>query len=193
MEKRPVKTLVNVLNVVHVSMPALTVLSNIAHANNKILFFFTLCNNKKLFDDRMKTEDVEIRLVTSWPEDDIVMLYKAGGWWKDSYDKAGLPQLIAGSYAFAVALDVSKGKTIGMGRVLSDGVSDAYIQDCIILPEYRGHTIGTRLVQTLLHYCLSQGLTWIGLIAEPKSDEFYCTLGFKKMKNYVPMLYSMEK
>src|SRR5512136_1059137 len=76
----------------------------------------------------MKNNQTEIRLVNAWPEDEIVLLYKDAGWWKDTYDKAGISQLIAGSFAFAVAVDQKTGKSIGMGRVLSDGVSDAYIQ-----------------------------------------------------------------
>lgn len=141
----------------------------------------------------MKKNHIEIRLVTSWPEDDIVELYKIGGWWKDSYDKSGIPRLIAGSFAFAVAIDQKKEKAIGMGRVLSDGVSDAYIQDLVILPEYRKHNIGTRLVEALLRYCNSKGILWIGVIAEPGTSQFYTTIGFKSMEHYSPMLYTPEK
>ena len=141
----------------------------------------------------MKNDHIEIRLVTSWPEDDIVQLYKAGGWWKDTYDKFGIPQLIKGSFAFAVAFDKKTKKAIGMGRVLSDGVSDAYIQDIVILPEYRKLNIGTLLVQKLLEYCDSKGIDWISLIAEPGTDGFYKTIGFSVMEKYIPMHYNEEK
>ncbi len=141
----------------------------------------------------MQKKQIEIRLVKSWPEDEIVLLYKAAGWWKDTYDKAGIPQLIAGSFAFAVAVDQKTGKAIGMGRVLSDGVSDAYIQDVVVLPTYRGQNLGKKIVQTLIDFCISKGIQWIGLIAEPGSSQFYTTLGFKPMEHYIPMLYTMEK
>jgi len=138
----------------------------------------------------MEKKQIEIRLVDSWPEDEIVALYKAAGWWKDSYNKAGISQLIVGSYVFAVAVDKKTKKPIGMGRVLSDGVSDAYIQDLVILPSYRGQNIGKKLVQTLVDHCRSKGILWIGLIAEPGSSQFYTTLGFKPMENHTPMLYT---
>ena len=93
----------------------------------------------------MKESEIEIRFVKSWPEDDIVKLYKVGGWWKDSYDKSGIKQLIKGSFCFAVVIDKKTKKAIGMGRVLSDGVSDGYIQDLVILPEYRKKGIGKKL------------------------------------------------
>jgi len=141
----------------------------------------------------MEKKQIEIRLVDSWPEDEIVVLYKTAGWWKDSYDKARIPQLIVGSFVFAVAVDKKTEKAIGMGRVLSDGVSDAYIQDLVILPSYRGQNIGKKLVHALVDHCFSKGILWIGLIAEPGSSRFYTTLGFKPMEHYVPMLYTRER
>ena len=138
------------------------------------------------------SENIEIKIVNSWKEKDIVELYKAGGWWKDKYDPLGLKHLINGSFAFAVAIDKNSKKAIGMGRLISDGVSDAYIQDLIVLPEYRDKGIGRQLVKTLLDHCLSKGIHWIGLIAEPDQDGFYENLGFKVMKRYVPMKYHTE-
>ena len=137
----------------------------------------------------MKNFDVEIRFIDKWSDDEIVELYRAGGWWKDHYDKSGIPKLIKGSYAFAVVINKENNETIGMGRILSDGVSDAYIQDLVILPEYRGKGIGAELVKTLVDYCKAKGIIWIGLIAEPDQDGFYSTIGFKQMKKYVPMKY----
>jgi ribosomal protein S18 acetylase RimI-like enzyme len=141
----------------------------------------------------MENNHIKIHIVDHWPVDDIVVLYKAAGWWKETYDKTGIPALITGSFAFAVAIEPITKKTIGMGRVLSDGVSDAYIQDLVVLPEYRGKHIGKKIVQTLLEYCFSKGIEWIGLIAEPGSSAFYTTLGFETMKQYIPMLYSKRK
>jgi ribosomal protein S18 acetylase RimI-like enzyme len=141
----------------------------------------------------MEKKEIEIRLVNSWPVEDIVALYKAGGWWKDSYDKAGIPLLIKGSFAFAVAIDHISGKAIGMGRLLSDGVSDAYIQDVIVLHEYRNRKIGKQLIRTLINHCMSKKILWIGLIAKPGTDSFYLSLGFKPMEYYSPMLYLTEE
>jgi GNAT superfamily N-acetyltransferase len=138
-------------------------------------------------------KEIEIKFVDNWPEDEIVELYKAGSWWKESYNSSGIKTLIQGSFAFAVVIDKNSGKAIGMGRIISDGVSDAYIQDLVILENYRGQGIGKKLVNTLLQHCLSNGLLWIGLIAEPGQDEFYLPLGFKTMKNYVPMKYQKEE
>ena len=141
----------------------------------------------------MKSQNVDIRFVTNWSEEEIVALYKAGGWWKDYYDSSGIKSLIEGSFVFAVAVLSSTDNAVGMGRIISDGASDAYIQDLVVLPEYRGLGIGKQLVETLLDYCLSKGILWIGLIAEPQQDGFYSIFGFKPMKNYIPMMYKKEE
>ena len=141
----------------------------------------------------MKKEEIEIRIVDKWQDDEIVNLYKAGGWWKDHYNPSKLKFLIKGSYAFAIAIEKKSKKAIGMGRVLSDGVSDAYIQDLVVLNEYREKGIGREIVKILINYCKKKGINWIGLIAEPDQDGFYRSLDFKIMKKYIPMKYEGDK
>jgi aralkylamine N-acetyltransferase len=140
--------------------------------------------------DHIASHDIEIMIVSAWDVDEIVRLYQAGGWWKDSYDKQGITPLIKGSFAFAVAVDKRTSKPVGMGRVISDGVSDGYIQDLVVLPEYRKNGIGNRIVSKLVETCTAKGLGWIGLIAEPGSENFYRSLGFNVMPGHIPMIYS---
>lgn len=132
---------------------------------------------------------IEVKFVKSWQEEEIINLYKAGGWWKENYDKSGIKYLIKGSFCFAVVIDKKTKKTIGMGRVLSDGVSDGYIQDLVVLPEYRRKGIGKKLITTLIQYCKSKNISWIALISEPNQEEFYKKIGFKEMTNYIPFKY----
>ena len=134
----------------------------------------------------------EIWLVDAWDINQIVALYRAGGWWKDQFDPAGIPALISGSFLFAVAVDGKTKTAVGMGRVISDGVSDGYIQDLVVLPEYRRSGIGKRIVTTLLDECRKRGLGWIGLVSQPGCEEFYSELGFKKMEGYSPLLFEGE-
>ena len=135
---------------------------------------------------------VRIALVHSWDPQEIVLLYRAGGWWKDEYDPAEIPGLIRGSFAFAVAVEEGSGRAVGMGRVISDGVSDAYIQDLVVLPEYRNRNVGTGLLEALLGACRAAGISWIALIAEPGSEPFYRELGFSPMEGHIPLMYRGE-
>src|SRR5208337_2316847 len=111
-----------------------------------ILYIFELCEKGfkplKLSREDMCLEtnflqDVEFRRVESWDVQEIAELYRAGGWWKEEWDPKGIHPLIAGSLVFAVAVDVKTSRAIGMGRLISDGVSDGYIQDLVVHPQYR--------------------------------------------------------
>ena len=137
--------------------------------------------------------DIEIILVKDWPAEDIIKLYKAGGWIDGSENEALIKKIISGSYAFAVAVDEETGKAVGMGRVLSDGVSDAYIQDVVILPEYRKLGTGKKIIQALRDHCIRNKINWVALVAEEGTQDFYFGLGFKAMKGHTPMKYETKK
>jgi len=133
---------------------------------------------------------IQVHEVGAWDTGEIVALYRAGGWWDEERDSPEeIPALILGSLAFIVATDTSTGKAVGMGRVISDGVSDGYIQDLVVLPEYRGQGVGSAIVQALVASCRRQGIRWLALIAEPGSDRFYGDLGFAMDEGDVPMRY----
>jgi GNAT superfamily N-acetyltransferase len=141
----------------------------------------------------VRSEDKEalirVELVPSWKEEEIVELYRAGGWWKEGMDQTRISDLIKGSFLFAVAIDITTGKAVGMGRVISDGVADAYIQDLVVLEDWRNSGVGKMILETLLEECRSRKIAWIGLIAEPGKEDFYSTLGFRPMPQHVPMLF----
>jgi ribosomal protein S18 acetylase RimI-like enzyme len=119
----------------------------------------------------------------------IVALYRAGGWWRDDPAwLAAIPEMIRGSFCFLLAR-APDGRLVGMGRVISDGVSDAYIQDVVVLEGYRGRGIGRELVRRLTERCLAARIGWIGLVAEPGTQAFYEPLGFHALEGYLPMLH----
>jgi len=133
---------------------------------------------------------VEMIRVTSWEPEGIVMLYREGGWWKEEWDAAEIPALIKGSFAFIVVVETETREAIGMGRAISDGVSDAYIQDLVVKNSWRGQGIGQALLAALRETCTSAGIIWVGLIAEPGTGDFYRNSGFSEMKDHIPFLYT---
>jgi GNAT superfamily N-acetyltransferase len=132
---------------------------------------------------------IRVDLVRSWHEDQIVELYRAAGWWKEEMDASKINDLIQGSFLFAVAIDISTSRAVGMGRVISDGIADAYIQDLVVQGDWRSWGVGTMILTMLLEECKLRNITWIGLIAEPGSEEFYRSHGFAPMPEHVPMLF----
>ena len=139
-----------------------------------------------------EVNQINVKIVKSWEEGAIVDLYRAGGWWKEGMDPTRLGELIEGSFLFAVAIDISTGKTVGMGRVISDGIADAYVQDLVVLEGWKEMGVGRMILSRLLEECISHKITWIGLIAEPGTESFYRSLGFMPMVDHVPMLFSPE-
>lgn len=117
----------------------------------------------------------------------LTELYRLAGWWTDGADNPTLVAgIVAGSHCFLVARRA--GTLVGMGRAISDRISDAYIQDVTVDPAFRGQGIGTGLVDKLVSRLETDGIGWIGLIAERKTHPFYRPLGFVPMADSVPML-----
>lgn len=140
--------------------------------------------------DRINT--VLLRAPTKNQIVQIANLYRAQEWWQAGDDESPqlIPRLIAGSHCFVAALEGED--ILGMGRAISDGVSDAYIQDLTVRSDRRNQGIGRRILQTLLERLHADGLRWIGLIAEPGSCSLYQRAGFREMSAWVPMLMNQK-
>jgi len=132
--------------------------------------------NEKVKTEIVKTADIE----------QVKYLFKHAGWWSedDSIDPDLISKIIQGSFCFVVAS--INDKVIGMGRAISDGVCDAYIQDLVVLDEFRGRGIGVLITDELIKYLKSNNINWISLISEPKAVSFYQRYGFSQMADYMP-------
>lgn len=98
------------------------------------------------------------------------------GWGEVNLDQARLALInsLFGVSAF------SGGQLIGMARIIGDGVINAYIQDVVIAPDYRGQGIGKAVMQTLIadmRHILPTDCT-IGLMAATGQEGFYKSFRF---------------
>ncbi|MBZ5637948.1 MAG: GNAT family N-acetyltransferase [Acidobacteriia bacterium] len=133
--------------------------------------------------------DIVYEIVASAPTEALVELYRAGGWWhEDPASRAVIPRMVSGSFRFLVAREPG-GRIVGMGRVISDGASDAYLQDVVVLEAYRARGIGLEIVRRLTDRCVEAGIGWIGLVAEPGTRAFYEPLGYRVRAGHELMLY----
>ncbi len=134
-------------------------------------------------------DPINIEIITSASVGDLKALYKSAGWWEPSHDQDSefLNHIVKRSALFAGAF--SKNKMIGMGRAISDLVSDAYIQDVVVLDEYKGQGIGKKIIKLLVKKLKENNVDWIGLVAEPGTSSFYEDLGFVQLKDHVPLKY----
>ncbi len=133
--------------------------------------------------------DITVTVLRTADTESLIRLYKGAGWWKKEYrdNLDFLNRIVTGSACFVGAF---KGKTmVGMGRALSDGSSDAYIQDVTVLEPFRCQGIGKRIINRLILALKQEGVDWIGLIGEAGTTGFYEKLGFEKMAGAVPFNY----
>jgi GNAT superfamily N-acetyltransferase len=70
-------------------------------------------------------------------------------------------------------------RLIGFGRAISDGVYQAAVYDCAVLPEFQGKGIGKAIMNKILSRVSNCSVI---LYANPGKEGFYNTLGFRKMK-----------
>lgn len=138
----------------------------------------------------MSADDaIRIKIIDRADPLEIIALYQDAGWWKSEYDKdlVFLDTLVKNSACFAGAFH--KGTMVGMGRAISDTVSDAYVQDVVVLKPFRKKGIGQQLVRRIIRHLQKTGVDWIGLIGTPGTKDFYESIGFEPMEEHIPFVY----
>jgi GNAT superfamily N-acetyltransferase len=114
---------------------------------------------------RMSTADVD------WPalRDALV---------RDDFDNGRTPEEYRLSHenSFAVVFVLADGTYIGNGRILSDGVCNAYLVDIWTATRWRRRGIGSEIVRRLVAAAPGQHVL---LLTEDRAD-FYTTLGFRE-------------
>jgi spermidine synthase len=143
----------------------------------------------------MNGDEVEIKVIQTAERASIKKLYQHAGWWDENDESldhsAWIDTLVRQSFCFVGAF--AGGEMIGMGRAVSDGVSDAYIQDVVVMEKFRGRGIGAAIIQKIVEFLRARRIGWIGLVAQPGTQPFYRRLGFKAMAGHTPMLLKKAK
>jgi GNAT superfamily N-acetyltransferase len=80
------------------------------------------------------------------PEEYQALLQAVGWGGNDRPDR--LEKALSGARFGVVAVD--GGRAVGTGMVVGDGAAFAYLKDIMVLPEWQGRGIGTRIVEALL-------------------------------------------
>ena len=80
--------------------------------------------------------------------------------------------------------------SIGFGRAISDGVYQAAIYDCAVLPEFQGKGIGTAIMKNIMSRVSHCNVI---LYATPGKEGFYKKHGFRKMKTGMAHFKRREK
>ena len=136
---------------------------------------------------------IEVEVVKEADVKQILALYKEAGWWDEPINKKAyerVRKIISNTYCFVIAR--YQNRIVGMGRSISDGVSDAYIQDVTVDKDFRRQGIGEAIIHRIVQYLFEHGIRWVALISEPGAEDFYQQLGFMKMDGYTPFILPFE-
>lgn len=132
-------------------------------------------------------ETIRVGIENNPDPEEIAVLYRAAGWLSAEDPVDPIRKSIVNTAAYCCArLD---GRLIGMMRALSDMVSDAYLLDLIVLPEYRKQGVGREITETLAKHFRDMGVEWIVLIAAPGTESFYAKTEADAMKGYFPLRF----
>jgi spermidine synthase len=130
-------------------------------------------------------DDIKISIIDNFSADmleRIAELYRCANWISPDGDTGFLKPALQGSTLVAGAF--VNGNIVGIARVLSDGVSDAYIQDVVVDPDFRKQGIGAGLINILVERLQKIGIDWIGLVGEPGTEKFYSELNWVAKPGY---------
>ena len=103
-------------------------------------------------------------------------LREAVGWnrMEDEYNNP----LMTSYYHIAVYED---DKLVGYIDSVSNGVTDAYIQDLMVHPDYQGKGLGTELMNQMIAYLKENRIYIISVVFEESLKPFYDRFGFSSM------------
>lgn len=81
---------------------------------------------------------------------------------------------------------------IGYVDCVSNGLTDAYIQDLMVHPSFQGRGIGTQLMNRMIDYLKRKRIYMISVIYEDSMKSFYEKFGFCGMLSGQIQTYSCE-
>ncbi len=134
---------------------------------------------------------VEYRTLRREDGEGILRLYRLAEWVDAGETGEFISSMLSGSFAVLGAF--RSGELIGMGRAISDGACDGYIQDVVVAESCRRQGIGGEIVRRLSELMTDAGVDWIGLIGAPGTESFYRNLGFEPLKEHIPMRLVKKK
>lgn len=121
---------------------------------------------------------MEIKYTTELAKSiDIFSLYEKLDW--NSYLKLNQRQIFkAMEQSWLVIYAYANKELIGTGRVISDGITNAYLCGLGVVHEHRKKGIGTEITKKMVEHCLDSNLH-IQFFCEEHLIPFYCSLGFE--------------
>ncbi len=104
-------------------------------------------------------------------------------------DRSAKDQETIFTNSYAVVFVYDKGRIVGVGRALSDGVCQAAIYNIALDEEYQGYGIGRKLIELLLDQVKGQNVI---LYTHPRTVALYEKMGFRRNKTAMSIFHGSE-
>ena len=114
-------------------------------------------------------------------------LREAAGWGEMTDE--GLATGLASALFSCVVL--REGEVVACARVVGDGGMYFYVQDVIVVPEYRGRGLGAQVMAAVVGYLegVARPGAFVGLMAAQDADGFYERYGFQRRPDDRPGMF----
>jgi N-acetylglutamate synthase-like GNAT family acetyltransferase len=123
---------------------------------------------------------MDIRISTDRNDVDLDVVHgflSREAYWSKNIPRAIVKKSIENSYCFSAFL---QDRQIGFARVVTDVATFAYLADVFVLPEFRGHGISKKLMQSVQSHPELQGLRrWMLMTAD--AHKLYEAYGFSAL------------
>jgi len=133
---------------------------------------------------------ITIKKGIPWQREQIIALYEDAGWTAYLNDTDKLIRAIKNSQSVYSAYIGER--LAGLARTISDGESISYIQDLLVLKEYKRLGIGTKLMAAVINENPHIRRFVLMTDIDPVADSFYKSVGFKPAKEAGCIVYIKE-
>lgn len=135
------------------------------------------------------SDEIAFKENVSIPADSLLKLYTDAGWAAYTRNPKNLNSAISNSL---YVLTAWKGdKLIALIRVVGDGISIIYIQDILVLQDFRRQKIGTQLLRRVLAKYAFVRQKVLLTDDTQQSRKFYESLGFTACDNGIVVAFAM--
>ena len=123
-------------------------------------------------------------------KDQVIHLYENAGWISYTNDPDKLMQAIENSLKVISAWD--QDKLVGLVRVVGDGLSILYVQDILILTDYKRMGIGSELMNAVMTEFKDVRQKVLLTEDAEETRKFYEALGFKSCDDGITVAFAMQ-
>jgi GNAT superfamily N-acetyltransferase len=108
--------------------------------------------------------------------DSVWMFLHESAYWGRWRTREAFERQLRNSWRVVAAYENATGATVGFARAVSDGVALAYLADVYVLPEHRGHGLGTALVRATVDDGPGREFRW--MLHTDDAHGLYAKFGF---------------